>query len=117
MEKKVFRVMNTFDYKDENIIEHEYNVLIEKGIDGGTEYTLLRSHSDIWAKEYRGKALLTIINTGDGFIFPKKRYKEEVDYTSATELYILLHIMNNFDEMPLFRGEIEEFSIVNTITI
>jgi hypothetical protein len=57
---------------------------------------------------------MSITDTGDGLILPKKM--NNIDYSKACELYILIAFINKSGRMPLFQGVIEEQPI-NAISI
>jgi hypothetical protein len=105
---KTYRVLNTHDFKSENKIVHEYDIVKRLNDDGFEEITLYRSYEEHWAEENRGERLSTLIDTGDAVIFPKKKYIGEVDYATYAELYILMAFVNKTEHMPLFKGIIEE---------
>lgn len=111
MDKKVFKVYNTFDYKSQ---VHEYDIVKEENDKGHDVFTLFRSYDDHWLSHSKGEELISITDTGDGLIMPKR--KGELDYSQACELYILIAFINKSGRMPLFQGVIEEQPI-NSISI
>jgi len=105
---KKYRVFNTHDYKSENRIVHEYDIRVELNNNNHEVTTLSRSLDDVWADGSRGEDLISVIDTGDMIIFPKKMFAGDVDYAAFAELYILLAFINKTQRMPLFKGTIEE---------
>jgi hypothetical protein len=99
-----FRVYNTFDH-DGDI--HDYDVTIET-TDEGEKITLFRSNEGIWADDCRGEELFSLLDTGNGVIFPKKIYTKEVDYSQLAELFVVLSVINKTDRNPIYGGRVEE---------
>jgi len=109
MMSKIYRVMNTLDFKSENKIVHEYTITVDL-TDQGEEITLCRSYDDCWSENNRGEQVIKLIDTGDGVIYPKKMYTGEVGYDLHTELFILLSFLNKTEHLPLYQGDIEEIT-------
>ena len=108
----VYRVFNTEDKS----LAHEYNITVQEDTSKGyTEYNLYRSNDGEWSNHVKGKKCLTLINTGNGVIFPKKKYKEEIDYSQTAELFILLTFINY--EKGIFKGTIEKSIFVENYEI
>ena len=117
MEQKMYRVINTLDYKSENKIVHEYTIMQYMNDNGHEVTTLHRSHDDVWAEGRRGEEVIKVIDTGDMVIFPKKEFAGDVGYDKIAELYILLHFINKTERMPMYEGTIEEIIPTHTIEI
>lgn len=111
---RMYRVYNTHDHPT---TVHEYDIIKSINSDGNEEITLLRSFDDVWAEDRKGDEVIKIIDTGDGYIFPKKLIYNEVDYCLAAELYIIMAFINKTERMPLFKGIIEEVVIKNNIEL
>lgn len=113
MTNKMYRVLNTLDYKSENKIVHEYTISVTT-TDEGSVVTLMRSFDDVWSEHKRGEEVLSLIDTGDCVIYPKQAFSAklsgEVGYDLHAELFILLSFMNKSERMPLFQGIIEEIT-------
>jgi hypothetical protein len=108
MNQKNYRVINTHDYKAQNMIVHEYDIVVDMNNNGHEVITLKRSQDDVWASDRRGEEVLSLIDTGDMIIYPKKMYAGDVDYAQHAELFILLSFLNKTEHMPLYQGVIEE---------
>lgn len=117
MKPKKYRVLNTHDFKTENKIVHEYDIIVDMHRKGHEVTTLLRSHDEVWAEGERGKEVVSLINTGDIMIFPKKEFVGDVKYDKFAELFVLLSFLNRTDSMPLYKGTIEEIIPTHTIEI
>jgi hypothetical protein len=105
--------MNTSDY---DYSMHEYDIHVREN-QGETIYTMNRSYSDHWAEQFRGTEVLSIADDGNGYMFPKNMFKQEVDYASGAELMIMLNFINRNSTQPLFVGEIEEYEVTNKYSI
>jgi len=117
MKPKKYRVLNTHDYKTENKIVHEYDIIVDMNKNGHEVTTLFRSHEETWSEDNRGEEIVSLIDTGDMMIFPKKEFAGDVDYDKIAELYILLHFINKTERMPMYQGTIEEIIPTHTIEI
>jgi hypothetical protein len=114
---KMYRVINTLDYKSENKEVHEYTIMQYLN-DNDHEVTALhRSHDDVWSESRRGEEVIKLIDTGDMVIFPKKEFAGDVQYDKYAELFILLSFVNKTERMPLYQGRIEEIIATETIEI
>lgn len=113
---KLYRVLNTHDYKSENKIVHEYDISSNVR-DDGIHITLYRSHDDCWDSSVRGEKVIEVLDTGDEMIYPKKMFSGVVDYAKHAELFILLSFLNKTEFMPLYQGEIHEVVEAQTIVI
>lgn len=113
---KLYRVLNTHDYKSENKIVHEYDIT-SNVTDDGIYTTLYRSHDDCWDPSVRGEKVIEVLDTGDEIIYPKKMFTGGVDYAKHAELFILLSFLNKTEFMPLYQGEIHEVVEAKTIVI
>lgn len=111
---RMYKVFNTHDHPT---TVHEYDIIKTTNDEGNEEITLFRSFNDIWAEPRKGDEVIKIIDTGDGYIFPKKLIHNEVDYCLGAELYIIMAFINKTERMPLFKGIIEEVVVKNNIEI
>lgn len=100
--------MNSFDYMRDNKIVNEYIITVNGNDEGYEEYSLIRTHEEIWSSDIRGEEVLKIIDTGDGYIFPKKMYSKDVDYAIFAELFILMNFINKTGFTPIYTGTIEK---------
>jgi len=120
MTNKTYRVLNTHDYKSQNKIVHEYTICVDV-TDEGQVVTLNRSYDGVWSEDRRGEEVISLIDTGDYVIYPKKlfssKFSGEVGYDLHAELFILLTFMNKSERMPLFQGIIEEITPTQTFEI
>lgn len=107
---KMYRVMNTHDFKSENKIVHEYTIDVTINNNGHQVTSLNRSFDDCWAEGRRGEHIITLIDTGDGIVFPKKEFTGDVQYDKLAELFILLGFLNKTEHFPLYQGNIEEIT-------
>ena len=117
MKPKKYRVLNTHDYKSENKIVHEYDIIVDMNEEGIEVTTLYRSHNDIWSESIRGEEIVYLIDTGETMIFPKKIFSGDVGYDKFAELFVLLSFLNRTDSMPLYKGTIEEVTDIQTYEI
>ena len=117
MNQKIYRVINTHDYKTENKIVHEYTIMQYMNNNGHEVTALHRSHDEIWSEDRRGEEIFKLIDTGDMIIYPKKTFVGDVDYAMHAELFIILSFMNKTDRMPLYQGVIEEVVEANSFNI
>jgi hypothetical protein len=76
---------------------HDYNY-VEEVTDSGVIHLLFRSDGAHWTSHCRGEELLSITDTGDGFIFNHGKPKKEMDYSYSLELSILLKkiVLNDY---------------------
>ena len=117
MNQKVYRVSNTFDYKSENKIAHDYTIIQYMNKNGHQVTGLYRSHEEVWVEDRRGEEIIKLVDTGDMIIFPKKEFAGDVGYDKLAELHILLSFINKTERMPLYQGTIEEIIDTKTIEI
>jgi hypothetical protein len=113
MKEKTYRVINTHDYKSENLKVHEYDIIEHVNGEGHQITTLYRSNDHIWSEGSRGEKVITIIDTGNEVIFPKKEFTNEVGYDKFAELYILISFINK-TKMNVYTGDIQQIEITNT---
>lgn len=88
----------------DNVHEYDYEELVT---DAGVVHNLYRSHGDHWSSHVRGELCLSIIDTGDGFLFNQK-IKKNLDYHEAFCLSILLKKLSFNDHNIEIAGEREE---------
>lgn len=117
MEPKVYKVSNTLDYRKENKIVHEYDIVVYMNKNGHSVVTLKRSLDDVWSEDRRGEEIISLIDTGDMLIYPKKMFAGDVDYALHAELFILLSFLNKTEFMPLYEGVIEKVTPTETYII
>ena len=72
------------------------------------EITLIRSLDDVWSKEAKGQEVIKIIDTGDGYVLPKKEFAGDVGYDKFAELYILMQFISKTEHLPTYIGRIEK---------
>lgn len=99
-----FRVYDTFNGGGE---VHDYDVTIED-TDKGDKYTLYRSNGANLSDECKGEEIFSLLDTGNGIVFPKKIYTKDVYYHNLAELFVLLSVMNKTDRFPIYGGRVEE---------
>lgn len=68
---------------------HEYDYTY-KDTDEGVVHLLFRSNGDQWSDHYKGEEIMSITDTGDGFLFNHSKPKKEMDYHYAFYLSIML---------------------------
>jgi len=105
---RLFKVYNTEESPKK--VVHEYNIIQEMNNNGHLVTTLSRSYDDVWAEDRRGEDVISLIDTGNEMIFPKKEFAGDVLYDRFAELFILLNFMNKTERMPLYQGIIEEIT-------
>lgn len=110
MTNKMYKVMNTLDYKAENKIIHEYTISVNMNDNGHEEIILYRSFDDVWAEGRRGEEVIRLIDTGDDMVLPEREFAGDVGYDKFAELYILLNFISKSGRMPLYQGDIEEIT-------
>ena len=72
---------------------HDYDYSEER-TGAGVVHTLLRSNGEHWKSHVRETEVLSILSTGDGFVFNHGRPKKKMGYYEAFELGILLKIIS-----------------------
>ena len=72
---------------------HDYDYSEER-TENGVVHILFRSGGEHWSSHVRETEVLSILDTGDGFVFNHGRPKKEMDYSYAFELSILLKIIS-----------------------
>lgn len=117
MKPKKYRVLNTHDYKSENKIVHEYDIIVDMNEEGIEVITLYRSHDETWSEHIRGEEIISLMDTGGMIVFPKKKFAGDVEYDKFAELFILLCFLNKTESMPLYKGTIEEVTDIQTYEI
>jgi len=100
-----FKVYNTFDQKGTQT--HDYDITVED-TDKGHKYTLFRSDGGDWADDCKGEELFSLLDTSNGYLFPKNMYSKDVDYSNLAELFVLLSVINKTDLLPIYGGRVEE---------
>ena len=103
---RLFKVYNTEESPKK--VVHEYNIIQEMNKNGHLVTTLSRSYDDVWAEDRRGENVISLIDTGNEMIFPKKEFAGDVGYDRFAELYILLAFLNRTETYFLYKGYIEE---------
>lgn len=76
---------------------HDYDY-VEEVTDLGVVHLLFRSNGEHWTSNCRGEEILSITDTGNGFVFNHSKPKKEMDYSYSLELSILLKklVFNNY---------------------
>lgn len=72
---------------------HDYDYS-EDRTENGVVHMLFRSNGEHWTSHVRETEILSILDTGDGFVFNHGKPKKEMDYSEAFELSILLKIIS-----------------------
>ena len=72
---------------------HDYDYSEER-TENGVVHILFRSNGDHWSSNVRETEVLSILDTGNGFVFNHGRPKNKLDYSDAFELSILLKIIS-----------------------
>jgi hypothetical protein len=72
---------------------HDYDYSEER-TEKGVIHILFRSNGEHWSSHVRETEVLSILDTGDGFVFNHGRPKKQMDYSNAFELSILLKIIS-----------------------
>lgn len=85
---------------------HEYDY-VKKTVSNGTVHLLFRSNSDHWSDHCKDEEIMSITNTGNGFIFNHSRPKKEMDYHYAFYLSILLKMLSFNDHTVEISGKKE----------
>ena len=75
---------------------HDYNYSVEK-TEVGKIHLLFRSSGEQWTN--KNEEILSITDTGDGFIFNHSKPNKRMDYGYAFELSILLKIISFNDSV------------------
>ena len=103
MEK--YRVINL---ETENEEVHEYNIFVQMNGNNHREIILTRSLDDTWSDHAKGQEVIKIIDTGDGYVLPKKEFAGDVGYDKFAELYILMQFISKTEHLPTYIGRIEK---------
>lgn len=72
---------------------HDYDYSEER-TDAGVVHMLFRSNGEHWTSHVRETEVLSILDTGNGFVFNHGKPKSKLDYSDAFELSILLKIIS-----------------------
>lgn len=72
---------------------HDYNYS-EGRTENGVVHILFRSNGEHWSSHVRETEVLSILDTGNGFVFNHGKPKKEMDYSEAFELSIILKIIS-----------------------
>lgn len=72
---------------------HDYNYSEER-TENGVVHILFRSNGEHWSSHVRETEVLSILDTGNGFVFNHGKPKKEMDYSDAFELSIILKIIS-----------------------
>jgi len=115
MKEKIYSVINTYHESENNRI-HEYDIIEKINGEGHHIISLYKSKNETWSKDERGKNVITLIDTGNGMIFPKKEFINDVDYLKVAELYILFSFINK-TKTNIYTGDIQQIEITNTYEI
>jgi len=85
----------------DNIHEYDYSQEVS---DNGVLHLLFRSNNDCWSQHCKGAEVLSITDTGNGFVFNHSKPKKEIDYSYAFCLSILLKIISYNDHVVTISG-------------
>ena len=85
---------------------HEYDYT-HKEIQEGVVHLLFRSNGDQWSDHCKGKEIMSITDTGDGFLFNHSKPKKEMDYHYAFYLSIMLKKLSFNDHKVEISGKKE----------
>jgi hypothetical protein len=85
---------------------HDYDYS-EKITENGVVHILLISNGEHWSSHVRETEVLSILDTGDGFVFNHGRPKKEMDYHYAFYLSVLLKIISFNDNKVEISGKKE----------
>lgn len=72
---------------------HDYDYSEER-TENGVVHILFRSNGEHWSSHVRETEVLSILDTGNGFVFNHGKPKKEMDYSDAFELSIILKIIS-----------------------
>lgn len=72
---------------------HDYDYSEER-TENGVVHILFRSNGEHWSSHVRETEVLSILDTGNGFVFNHGKPNKEMDYSEAFELSILLKIIS-----------------------
>ena len=89
---------------------HEYDIIVDMNKNGHQVTTLKRSLNDNWSEHHRGEELISLIETGDEMIFPKKAFAGDVGYDVFAELFILMSFISKTGHLPVYKGRIERIT-------
>ena len=87
----------------DNIHDYDYEEVVQ---DNGVLHNLYVSHGEHWSSHERGELSLSILDTGDGFVFQPK-IKKTLDYHEAFCLSILLKKLSFNDHTIEILGDRE----------
>lgn len=73
-------------------------IITQVDVATGVEFSLFRSDSDEWTDHARNELVISIIDTGNGYVFSSKLSKS-LDYALACELLILMTAMSKIDPL------------------
>lgn len=96
---------------------HEYDITVDMNKNGHQVTTLTRSKNDTWMDTVAGEEIITLIDTGDEVIFPKKQFAGDVGYDTFAELFILMSFVSKTGHLPTYKGKIEEITPRTSIEI
>lgn len=83
---------------------HEYDYEV-KSISAGTKHILYYANSECWSSNIRNQEVLSVIDTGNGFLFSKK-FSKNIDYSDAFSLSILLKIISFNNHVVQITGDV-----------
>ena len=82
---------------------HDYDYS-EEVVDDEVIHILFRSNGKHWTSSCRGEELISITNTGNGFVFNHSKPKKEMDYDYAFCLSIMLKKLSFNDHKVQITG-------------
>jgi hypothetical protein len=74
----------------DDLYDYDYS---KQETEKGAIHTLFASDQDHWSDSFKDEEVLSITDTGDGFVFNHSCPEEEMDYHYALQLSILLKII------------------------
>ena len=83
--------LDTIENKEHLYLFIDYDYSKEE-TEKGAIHTLFASDQDHWNDSFKDKEVLSITDTGDGFVFNHSCPEEEMDYHYALQLSILLSL-------------------------
>ena len=78
--------------KQQIFIDDDYQYDYENN---GELHTLYYSNNDYWFTDIRGSVCMEIKDSGDGISIKTEFNKKLIDYSQASELFILLKLIND----------------------
>lgn len=83
-----------------NVHEHDY-------LKYGKVHILYYSEGEQWSSHVRGETVMSIKDTGNGLVITSQKKKNNLDYSEAIYLDILLRIIHKEDKIEMVENKIE----------